>query len=366
MLAVACAGCSGILGIGDFALTDANGPGSGDGSGSGSGSDGSGSGSGDAALCFGTLAQLCFQAPPSGPVTIDAAVDTDSDPRCVTIAQATGQPELCAIAGDVVTVTGTIRVTGGRPLALVGASQLVVNGMLDASSLRGGTTGAGANPPDCASGATPSGGAGGAGGSFGARGGNGGNGEAAGGVAGMPQGLMTVRGGCAGQAGNALGSVMTAAGGAGGGALYLVAGGAIQITGEVLASGAGGGAVMSGGNGAAGGGGGGAGGLVALEAPSISGTGQVAANGGGGGGGTGILGGGTPGADGTTGDTAAAGGMASQDGGAGGNGGHASAPSGQSGANAVINGGGGGAGVGVIWTKGSVSGLQMSPNPTAG
>lgn len=333
----------------------------------------------DGAFCYGTgLFTMCTNEAPAAPLSLSGMVDTRTDSRCVTFAQQSGPP-LCVMLGTDIDVSDTV-VTGDRPLVLVAANGLVVSGTLDASSVAGVRVGAGANVADCgamAGGDNTQGGGGGAGGSFGAIGGNGGTGASAlaqGGSASAPPALTFVRGGCAGGKGG-IGQEADAGGvpGASGGALYLIAGSTIRVTstGAVFASGGGGG----GGNptlnidrkGA--GGGGGSGGLIGFDAPMIAIDGIVAANGGGGGGG-GDAGQGQVGGNGTTRtwDVAAAGGPneGGQHGAPGGAGGvlttDAAAGIGLGGC--CGGGGGGGGSVGVVYAKGSLAGMMISPAPS--
>src|ERR1043165_1237379 len=135
---------------------------------------------------------------------------------------------------------------------------LTVTGTIDASSRRAGNRGAGSNGTPCtlaAEGLDEShGSSGGAGGSFADKGGNGGNGNTnfssdggvmrIGGAAGNATVPTAVRGGCAGaKGGDGSGTSPGGAGGASGGAIYLIAGGTIDvaIAGRLFASGAGGG-----------------------------------------------------------------------------------------------------------------------------
>jgi len=227
----------------------------------------------------------------------DVTIDTDVDAMCTTVAAATGmQGELCEVIATDLTIEGGARLTaaGSRPLVLVAMGTLTIAGTVDVSSHRTpDTRGAGADDASCdvrngpvqASGTSTSGG--GAGGSFGSLGGAGG--APADGVALMPslgvgQGLALVRGGCRGGAGGTDHSGHTAVGGHSGGAVYLMAGTSVVITGAVLANGAAGaGGASTIATDYAGGAAGGSGGLIMLDTPSLSLSGVLMANGGGGG-----------------------------------------------------------------------------------
>lgn len=336
----------------------------------------------DANVCAGTLLSVCFDPASPPTLSIDAGIlDTDTDPRCVA-----SLTEACAITAGAITVTaGSVSVRGSRPLVLVAATTLTVDGTLDASSTRSpAVIGAAANWSSCAAGNTPqngngsnSSGGGGAGGSFTDRGGDGGDGSTNrtsknGGTSGATVDATMLHGGCRGQNGGTSGSA-GGPGGSSGGALYLISAQTISVssTGRVFASGAGGAGGESQQNGGGGGGGGGSGGMIAFEAPTITITGIVAANGGGGGGGAGgsssnVDGG--PGGDGTTTSfsTRATGGAAGDAGATdGGRGGIANPLAGEAAGNATQAGGGGGAGsAGLIWAKGALTGAQISPAPT--
>jgi hypothetical protein len=348
--------CSLILGIDDFRLTDATMP--------------VVDALPDAALCYGAgLAHFCLSSLPTTAVTLDAATLDTSATGCQAVAQS-GGPEMCVVAGSQITVpvSAIVIVTGSRPLVLVAAQSISIQGTLDLSSKRTPLRiGAGGNAALCAANTPPAnstaGGGGGAGGTFGSRGANGGlgNGGATGrGTSAAVEPVTLVHGGCAGSdGGDSPGQ--GGAGGGGGGAVYMIAGQQITISGSVYASGAGAGATAL----YAGGGGGGSGGLVGLESPTIMVSGIVSANGGGGSAGASGATVGGPGVDGTTATftTVAPGGT-----GGGGAGGHGSAGmiaplAGASGA-ATTGGGGGGGGFGIIWVKGGFTGTQVSPEPT--
>ena len=311
----------------------------------------------DASVCYGTgLVRACFAAAPSGGVTINANIDTDTSNLCDDDPR---NAAWCVVAGASVSVTGVVGVTGLRPLVLVSTSTIVVSGAFDASSKRGGQVGAGANAAGCNPGTAPSGAmAGGAGGSFGGMGGNGsGTGAGSRGATVMP---TTLRGGCPGQNGG--GGNAGGARGNGGGALSLIAEASITVSGAINASGAGGGA---GTNPQGGGGGGGSGGLIAFDAPSVAIGGVAFANGGGGGeGGTAGGNSGEVGQDPLTFNNAAPGGSTSSSGGDGGDGSvgttldgsNAGAPSGGGG-----GGGGGGAGVIRLYRATSIAGNASPP-----
>ena len=315
----------------------------------------------DAQSCFGNglLGALCLASAPSTPALVPSGtLDTGNDASCTQVISVAGI-ELGVIAGSTVGMAGDTTVIGTRPLVLLAASTLTIDHTLDLSSKRGGPTGAAADSAICGqpgnasgTGGNDNGGAaGGGGGSFQQRGGAGGTGDTngsptAGASSGQAQPASSLRGGCPGGAGGNGAGHAGGAGGASGGAVYLLAGQQISITGAVFASGAGGG---GGNNSETGGGAGGSGGLIGLEAPAIAVTGIIAANGGGGGGGGGANGSGGAGGDGTTTqlDQRASGGSTGDD--FGGQG-----ASGSTGAQAGGV-GGGGAGVGYVWVHGTVT-----------
>lgn len=350
----------------------------------------------DANLCYGSgIVTACLSAPPIQPVVFSIGttlVDTDDVSNCTqVVAQPRSGPEVCVIAGTTVTVSNTVIATGGRPLVLIGADTVTINGTIDVSSKASPRRiGAGGSQGPCSdpglADADGHGGGGGAGGSLGTRGGDGGTGDqtmmglnhtaAKGGTAGDPQAMPGfLRGGCAGEHGGASGFGNGAQGGDGGGAVYLIAGHKITITGDVFASGAGGGANFEGNGEQQGGGGGGSGGLIGLESPAIeiARASLVVANGGGGGGGGGPDSGGFAGDDGTTAawNTRALGGY----GGIGffvmcvvprGALGSAVEGDGMTGPPSDCGGGGGGGGLGLLWIDGAMTGgaTMLSPPPT--
>lgn len=329
-------GCNQILGISSITLGDAGTHG--------------GSDSKNTACVTGNLISPCFPALPTMDVTINAAVDTDHDPRCVGQTQ-TGGPDVCIIGGMNLTVAGTVHATGSRPLVLVAVMDLNVNGALNVQGT-GGSQAAGAGTGACNAadgGNDPSSPGGGGGGGFGTPGAGGGNGQGTGGQAGAATANPPyVRGGCpGGKGGN--GSGGQGLGGIPGGAVYMIGGNSVNINSgaQVLASGGGGAAGPAGGGA---GGGGASGGLVGLDSPNVVGVdGNIIADGGGGGGGANSMAMGGPGQQGT--DTSATGGNGASGAGSGGNGGvNATAPSaGTSGTAGTGGGGGGGGSVGIVW-----------------
>jgi hypothetical protein len=322
-----------------------------------------------------------------GPRTYAASVDVNTDVDCDRMEAASGgQPSLCLVmATDMTIMAGaTITAHGSRPLVLVSMGTLTVSGIVDVSSHAAGMTGAAANDASCttANGGLPqqastSTSGGGAGGSFGTAGGAGGapgNGTA---VAAEPAingaQLTRLRGGCRGGDGGRDHDGHFGAGGASGGAVYLMATTQIDLKGgQVLANGAagGGGAFPSAAD-FPGGGGGGAGGLVMLDSPAIVlQSAIVMASGGGGGGGQGAgpsagMGGGEPTA--TAPLAAAGGGVGGMMAGSGGFGSSLSAPGpGGGGIEGVGTGGaagGGGGGAGVIRLFGPVTGTSQIVPP---
>lgn len=249
----------------------------------------------DARLCWGTELQVCLSSAPATGVILDGPLDTAIDLRC--------RPDVdayCAIAGTTITIptAATLAVRGARPLVLIATDTLTIDGVLDAAShvaTQKPGPGALATAAACnAFAAQPSKHGGGAGGSFagtgGAGGGNDSPGTDTGGAPANPlASLSGFRAGCPGQAGGTITGTFGLAG-APGGALDLVAGTALTITGAVTASGAAGRGGQTNGTDANGGGGGGSGGMIVLDAPAVtvsSPAGAVLADGGGGGGGGG-------------------------------------------------------------------------------
>lgn len=315
------------------------------------------------------LMDVCMAPASLTPVTFPAPVTIDtSNPLICTVCG-----PYCVIAGTTLTVNATLRATGTRPLVLLASNSIIVNQLIDVGSHRlpAESLGAGADPVACLAGAPPGTNGGGAGGSFA---GSGGMGGAADGPGGVPASAATpfapLRGGCRGQDGNGTGK---GTGGHGGGAVYLVAGSRIDITGPgINAAGEGGtgGAVVSGVP--SGGGAGGSGGMIGLDAPTITCTGLLLASGGGGGQGSGTSATGSTGLD-PTGVNAAGGGTPAMRGSAcGGNGGDGSsglaAGAGASAGAPVCPGagaGGGGGGAGIIKAPVTLAaGTPMSPSAT--
>jgi hypothetical protein len=336
--------------------------------------------------CAATFIDVCAQSPTEGDIDIAGAttIDTDTDPRCTTVTQAVGS-SICLIYASSITIqpTGTLTVTGSRPLAIAATSTMSIGGSIDVSSRRSdGQRGPASDDPACAFQRVPEqdlgGAGGGAGATFGGVGGNGGtgdtnssigaDGDAPPGLAAPMAALDGLHGGCRGQQGaneSATGGV-GGPGGHGGGALYIYAPQRIDLSGAIRATGAGG----EGGEVQAGGGGGGAGGLVVLESVEIAVSGQISANGGGGGEGGVRVGStpvhGVPGTDGDFGTAPAPGGVSSDPlNGFGGPGGAGTSPA-VVGTSSDAGGGGGGGAVGMIRLLGStimLSGI-VSPPPS--
>ena len=345
-------GCSGLFGLDTPVRLDAD-----------AADAPSGDGSADSATnCFGHL-PICVTTAVADRSFSTKTINTNAD--CdVTIDQAASQPQLCVLLGRGILVTGTLKAVGARPLVIVATETLSITGTgsIDVASRNNQTPAAAASYPGCTGndGTNTSGAdaGGGAGGSFSGAGGDGGNGDVAGGAAGpaLVSPPTFVRGGCKGWKGGIASGAIAYDGGDSGGAVYLVAGARIDVTGNINASGGGGKGGAIGGNGNCGGSGGGSGGMIRLDAPMVSITGDVYANGGGGGGASGAL-------PGPTGATSA---DPTQGGSAGGNGGVGSAGSNLAGAigtSAASGGGGGGGGAGfveVLATQSTLSG-RISP-----
>ncbi len=359
--------------------------------------------SSDGGTCLGghLLGSVCLSTAPAGPVTLTAVAGPINSGAvasggCTEMVPQAGGPALCVIAGTTIDIPAAVTIrafavsqnaadTGTHPLVLVATDSITIEGTIDVAShvndtLAGGipALGAGARTavgcaatgldgtmgkPVGGSSNDSYGGGGGAGGSYGSLGGAGGSGGNNNNIGHGNPVLGTVPnllvGGCpGGTGGTGDGGLGAGAGGNGGGAVYLLAGKSITITGKINASGAGGGAGGPGNFSSGGGGGGGSGGMIGFEAPSVAiMTGAaVYANGGGGASGSGQNQGdsGSPGVD-PTGPATAAGGGTGKDGGGGGGAGAVSAGTGAAGTKGGGNntaqecaGGGGGGGTGVI------------------
>ena len=343
---------------------------------------------GRAAGCVAGFFDLCTQPSPTTDLVISDArtLNTDIDARCRTYAQAGGSA-VCLIYVSAVTIamTGSLTVTGSRPLAIASTSTLTIAGAIDVSrhvSQVGPAVDNAASAFAMVPEPDPGGGGGAAGATFTLLGGDGGVGDsdnslgqddtALPGTHGPSTPITTVlRGGCRGQDGGAeeAGGGAGGTGGHSGGALYLYAAQRLEIPGSVLATGARG----EGGESQAGGGGGGSGGLVVIESQLITITGQLSANGGGGGQCGGRVGAndvtGQPGSDGAFGLTPAPGGFGANSnnvrfsrGGAGGAGSTAAA----AGTSSIVGGGGGGGAAGTVRLLGTTvtSDSTISPLPS--
>lgn len=311
--------------------------------------------------CFGSgVVQLCFATPPTGDLVLGTIIDTDSSGLCATTVTSGGDGLCVVVAKSVDVPAGALAGSrGSKPLVIVAADAITVEGHVNVASESGSLVlPGGANASACSLPSSPAAGSngGGAGGSFTARGGDGGG--PGGGVASDILGEPTLlHGGCAGGEG-ANGSIA----GNGGGAIALIAGRRVDVTGQIDASGAGGSSAAGG----AGGSGGGSGGMIVLGAPTLSIAGAVFANGGGGGEGGTMTGAGRAGgdpADGGIGVGGRGGASSSGDGGDGGSGDSSSGAPGMPGTAGVAGGGGGGGSVGEIQLDGerAITGIVSPP-----
>ncbi len=329
----------------------------------------------DAQQCFGSGPfTVCLATLPIAPATLPATLDTGTSVECANSQPpgwAPAQPAACFVIGTDVTIggSGTIAVTGSRPLVVIATGTLTIAGTLDAATRNvtnpktGPASAAGPCNPftQVPGGNVPGAAGGGAGGSFVDEGGHGGSsGANAGGAPGVALAApTTLRGGCAGQPGSKPTFNDTVDPGPGGGAVYLVAGTAIAFepTGLIDVSGAAG---VTGGVGT-GGSGGGSGGMLVLYAPVIGATGgALMANGGGG---TSAGDSADPGMSGhdpseSAPTTPALGALYLVDGG---NGAAATTAATSATASPGVSGGGGGGGIGYIRANVAVPGLTSSP-----
>lgn len=251
--------------------------------------------------CIGSgLVTFCVTntAVPTNAFDIAPGASFTIDPTSATLCLRTqlAGVEACVIPAQTASIAGTLKAVGPYPIVIAVFDVITVNGTLDVSSTSqpatgvGMTTavaGAGSGPASCptldgTTGAPFSGGTGGGGGSFGFAGGEGGPsaGGTAVGAAGAVRGIA-LAGGCPGGRGGSGNDGPVGLAGLGGGAIYIVAGTSITVSGTIKANGGGGG----GGGKRAGGGGAGAGGLIAFDAPSVTldASAAIYANGGGGG-----------------------------------------------------------------------------------
>jgi hypothetical protein len=320
-------------------------------------------------VCFGQAkVKACVNTMPTNMLTLPSIIDTSGASSCTLVQPQAAPPSLCVIVARsiVVPIGSNVRVVGSRPLVLIAADSMTIDGAIDVASHRLGGSGAGANTGACTTAQAGDAGIGGAGGAAGgALGGTGGGGGSGGAGAGAPATAMpattVLRGGCAGAKGGDAAIGAGGVAGAGGGALYLIANGGLQISGTLNASGAAAGPPGDRG----GGGGGGAGGMIGLEAPLITiGAGaQIYAVGGGGSSGGGSSEPGNAGAE-AVGPAATATTPGSGQSGTGAAGGAQSSGSPGGVGSTTTGGGGGGGSAGIIWTYPTVpSGGMFAPMP---
>lgn len=337
-----------------------------------------GDGGPDPSMCYGRDPfKVCVGPPADFQRWISRTViDTDACPTALGGQSVNvGTVPVCALVASGFDIATTVEAHGSRPLVMVSLGAIAITGTIDVAShpgKRGPASNTACTPPPA--GTRDMRGIGGAGGSFRGRGGDG----AVPAVdAGHPATLALdpiplptrLVGGCAGSDGSgAAGLGDGSAGGASGGALYLVAvlQVALQSSGWINASGAGGRQVVPNvmNNAGGGGGGGGSGGLIRIDAPSIAINGTIVLNGGGGASGAPAASSGAPGGepDPTKPEMAAPGGSIIAMGGRGGDGNSAvnafagETPLGPTGDSGGGGGGGGGGHVVLVGTR-SGSGL---------
>ncbi len=310
---------------------------------------------------------VCLAAPLSGAidVTSDATVDTEEtgtgETECRALAS--GSSEVCVLAGDTFRIgpATTLGADGDLPLVII-ANTIQIEGTLDVASHRGGQDGPGATSTGCPGTTSASGVGGGFGGTFGGVGGGGGDedGTNNGGKPGTIPTVTTLRGGCSGGSGG-----NGPDGAEPGGAVLLIANSiTLGTLGTINASGAGG---RGGASGREGGAGGGSGGMIVFVTPTISlGTSAaIFANGGHGGGGSDNS---TTALSGTDPSGPMSGGTSGIGTGGGGDGGPGFPATARDGGDGTNNdgagGGGGGAGIIRVYGGATLSGAQVSPQPT--
>ncbi len=308
-------------------------------------------------------------------VISNGAVVNGSDPGTITGVSPDDYQSLVKGDGDHVRVfkarsfvfDGDVTLLGDRSIQFVAGGRITVRGVISAvgpcttgdnailpgpGGYRGGlnnTAGAGPTGVGGGGGGESTSTRGGGGGGNGAPGGSGGNVANVSGNGGgvHPAAITLLFGGSGGGAGGGGGGY--GRGGGGGGAVHLISNTEIvfEMTGGINAGGCGGDGDSGGGG--DGGGGGGAGGTIVLEAPGVTGIGDLAANGGGGGSG-GNAGGAGKGMNGQLSRTAAAGqpGNAADPGSDGASGGVALMLEGGTALDAPGDAGGGGGGIGRI------------------
>lgn len=337
------------------------------GSGGSNTGDGGGSATGDGGFgCYGTgIVVVCplTQPPLSYDVTVPVTIDTNVTGNCTAV-NGTNVGTTCVIIAENVNISANVRGVGPRPIVIVATETMRISATIDVAS-HGTSLGAGVSTSGCSASAGPEGLSGGAGGSFGGQGGLGGNSQ--GGTPGPMFAPVSLRGGCRGQAGAGPFGVEGDGGFAGGG-FYAIAGTAIEMMGSINASGAGGDGANAGGLAGAGGGGGGSGGMIVLDAPQVTVTGELFANGGGGGGGSSQFENAGNGHESASALATPGGGTNAFTAGEGGVGAFASSINGSTGGNDTgvgVGGGGGGGGAGFIKIYGtaSISG-HISPPPS--
>ncbi len=302
--------------------------------------------SGDPSTCAGVgwLAETC-PVVITPPRVLGSAINTETDCDEIFVNN-------CLIAAEAITMSGTFVVTGPRPLVVFARKSLTVAAGSVIDVLAGSGNGCAASTAGASTGVGSAATGGGPGGTLGGRGGYGGG--ASTNVKAMSVAATTIttfRPGCPGGNGGVGPSTLPAAGGAGGGAIYLVAGEMITIAGTLRAPGRGGAGATPQAGASAGGGGGGSGGMIVLDAPRILVQGALLAHGGGGGGGARDGTGGSGGAGTIVNGAAANGGLSAGTGSsAGGSGSGGSSLTGGTALDATAGGGagGGGGGAGVI------------------
>ena len=328
-------------------------------------------------LCYGTgLLRVCVDTAAVEPRTISTQILVTTDTDCTFVLPQSGGPDVCVLASTTLAIEalGEMRAIGSRPLVLLATETILVAGSLDLGSYQQVNPGAGAAICAFSSGLSTgntqgaggaAGGSSNAGAGFGGAGGAGENTNTGGaGLAPFP--LSVVRGGCPGGRGGTAQS-SGGLGGAGGGAVYLIAGSSITVSGTINASGAAGGPPGE----RSGGGGGGSGGLIGLDSPviNIQQSASVFALGGGGASGGGAVSQGVAGTEASSATIPAGAAVGPSPSGAGGGGSTVMSRAGKTGGVGMAGGGGGGGGGGasgsVCTTVVVTAGSNIAPLPTS-
>src|SRR5688572_27779348 len=92
---------------------------------------------------------LCLNAEPQNPLSIDADLTLNTNTDCSVVHYVPPQPSLCVIYASDVAINAKLFATGSRPLVIAATNTITITGSVDVSSYRSKSAGAAANDATC-------------------------------------------------------------------------------------------------------------------------------------------------------------------------------------------------------------------------